>query len=92
METLGLQSVPGNTMGPSEIRAASGAMFVGLGVAALAISTPQAYLVMGIGWTFAALGRATSLALDGTSEIKWVFFAVEIVVGLALIFLNREAF
>ncbi|MEM8978212.1 MAG: DUF4345 family protein [Pseudomonadota bacterium] len=92
METLRLSPLEGTNMGMSEIRAASGALFVGLGVGALVISTPQAYLMMGIAWTFAALGRGTSLIFDGTSELKWVFFVVEIAVGLALIWKNRDAF
>lgn len=76
MDMLGTEAKNG-TMGLSEVRAASGAMFVGLGVGALLIGTPTAYAMMGIGWGFAALGRATSLALDGQSRTKWIFFLVE---------------
>ena len=91
METLKLSVQDGTNMGYSEIRAASGALFVGLGVGALVINTPTAYIMMGIAWGFAALGRATSLALDGQSELKWIFFMIEIVVALVLIALNARS-
>ncbi len=87
MDTLDLQKGPGN-MGPSEIRAASGALFVGLGVGALIIGGPVAYGMIGCAWTGAAVGRATSLALDGTSRKKWTFFGVEILVGLGALWVN----
>ncbi len=79
------------TMGMSEIRASAGALFVGMGVGALLIGTPVAYLMLGFCWLGAAIGRATSVALDGTNTKKTMFFAVEIAVGLAAIATNWQA-
>ncbi|MEM0936527.1 MAG: DUF4345 family protein [Pseudomonadota bacterium] len=77
------------TMGLSEMRAVSGALFVGLGAGALLLGSAEAYLMVGAAWTFAALGRLTSIVADGpASRTKWIFFAVEAVVGIALIALN----
>ena len=87
MEMLDLKKGEGN-MGPSEIRAASGALFVGLGLGAILIGTPVAYGMIGCAWTGAAVGRATSLMLDGTNSLKWKFFATEVVVGLGALWVN----
>lgn len=78
----------GSTMGLSEVRAASGALFVGLGVGALLIGDPVAYAMIGCAWGGGAVGRATSLALDGVTRPKLVFFAVEAVVGVLAIAIN----
>lgn len=88
--TLGaLDLTPGpSTMGPSEIRASVGALFVGMGIGALVIGTPAAFAMLGFCWMGAATGRATSLLLDGQTRKKWVFFAVEAGVGLPAIVLN----
>ncbi len=87
MEKVGLSDT-GSTMGTSEVRAASGALFVVAGLAAILIGTPVAYGMLGFVWLGGALGRATSLALDGTSTRKWGFFATEIGTGAALVILN----
>lgn len=87
LATLDLTAGPTN-MGPSEIRASAGALFVGMGVGALIIGTPAAYAMLGFCWAGAATGRATSLLLDGQTGKKWVFFAVEAAVGLPAIILN----
>ena len=70
----------GSTMGISEVRAASGALFVGLGVGALLLGTPAAYAMIAFAWGGGAVGRATSLALDGVTRPKITFFAVEALV------------
>lgn len=82
MDLLGLAPKAGSTMGASEMRAASGALFVGLGLGALLIGDPVAYAMIGCAWGGAAIGRLTSILLDGASRQKWTFFAVEIVVAL----------
>ena len=87
MDMLDLEQGDGN-MGPSEIRAASGALFVGLGIGAILIGGPVAYGMIGCAWTGAAIGRATSLIMDGTSSLKWKFFATEVVVGLGALWVN----
>ena len=76
------------TMGASEIRASVGALFVGMGVGALLLGTPEAYVMLGFCWCGAATGRLTSLVLDGTSQKKWIYFIVEAAVGIPAIFLN----
>lgn len=75
-------------MGPSEIRASAGALFVGLGLGALILGGPAAYAMVGFAWGFAGIGRLTSLVFDGYTPRKMVFFATEAVVGLVLIFGN----
>ena len=88
--TLGaLDLTPGETtMGPSEIRASVGALFVGMGIGALILGTPEAYVMLGFCWCGAAMGRLTSLVLDGTSQKKWIYFIVEAAVGIPAILLN----
>ena len=76
------------SMGPSEIRASAGALFVGLGVGALIIGTPVAFAMIGFAWGGAAVGRATSLILDGQSRKKWVYFWVEAVVAIGALWVN----
>ncbi len=78
----------GSTMGLSEIRAASGALFVMAGVGALILATPAAYAMIGFIWGGGALGRATSLVLDGRTRTKWVFFVSEVVVACVALGIN----
>ena len=90
MEVVDLR--PGTTpMGPSEIRAASGALFVGLGLGALLIGGPVAYGMVGCAWGGAAVGRATSLVLDGQTPKKWGFFATEALVAALALGLNLSS-
>ena len=89
MRQLDLQPAGTSTMGPSEMRAASGALFVGLGLGALLIGNPTAYAMIGCAWGGAAIGRLTSILLDGASRPKWIFFAVEIAVGIVAIVINH---
>lgn len=79
----------GSALGLSEIRAASGALFVGLGLAALLLRDPLVFVVVGAAYAGAALGRATSIALDGSgSTTSWTFLAVEIAFAAWLILAN----
>jgi hypothetical protein len=78
----------GSTMGMSEIRAASGALFVGLGLGALVLATPLAHAMVGFAWGGAAVGRLTSINADGPTRQKTTFFAVEIAVAATLLGLN----
>ncbi len=79
----------GTTMGLSEIRAASGALFVGIGLGALFLATPLAFAMLGFAWAGAALGRLTSIMADGISTSRKItFFAVEAVVAGALLAAN----
>ncbi len=76
------------TMGMSEVRASVGCLFVGMGIGALILGTPTAYVMLGFCWAGAAIGRLTSLVLDGPSQKKWIYFLVELGVGLPAIWLN----
>ena len=79
----------GTTMGVSEIRAASGALFVGLGLGAILLATPLAYAMVGFAWAGAAIGRVTSLVLDeAPTRQTRIFAAVEITVAAALLAIN----
>lgn len=87
MEVVDLH--PGDSpMGFGEVRAASGALFVGLGLGALFLGTPLAYAMIGFAWGGAAIGRLTSLVLDGQTPKKWGFFACEVVVAVLALGLN----
>ena len=77
-----------STMGMSEIRAASGALFVGLGIGAIFLGTPLAYAMVGFAWGGAAVGRLTSILADGPTRTKTTFFAVEVAVAGLLLALN----
>ena len=74
--------------GLSEVRAASGALFVVAGVGAILIGFPAAYAMLGFVWGGGALGRATSLLLDGRTTRKWGFFGTEIVFAVLLLGIN----
>lgn len=87
MKAVSLQDT-GTTMGKSEVRAASGALFVVAGLGAILLGGPVAYAMLGCIWLGGALGRATSLVLDGTSTRKWGFFGTEIVFGVVLVAMN----
>ena len=88
--TMGaLDLTPGDTtMGASEIRASVGCLFVGLGVGALVLGTPVAYVMLGFAWGGAALGRITSIVFDGASQKKWIYFIVEAGVAIPAIGFN----
>jgi hypothetical protein len=88
--TMGALDLKGGdtTMGMSEVRASAGALFVGMGIGAIWLGTPEAYLMLGFCWAGAAMGRLTSLVMDGATRQKWTYFAVEAVVGVAAIVLN----
>lgn len=90
METVDLRD-GGSTMGRSEVRAASGALFVLAGLGALWLNTPAAYAMIGFIWAGGAVGRATSLMLDGQTRLKWIFFASEVTVALLALGLNLGA-
>ncbi len=88
MNLLELAST-GSSMGMSEIRAVSGALFVGLGLGAIILGTPLAYAMIGFAWGGAAVGRLTSILADGAAtRQKITFFAVEAVVAGTLLAIN----
>lgn len=78
----------GSTMGKSEVRAASGALFVMAGLGALLLWTPASFAMIGFIWGGGALGRATSLAIDGRTRLKWIFFGSELAVAVIALWIN----
>ena len=76
------------TMGMSEVRASVGCLFVGMGIGALLLGTSDSYALLGFCWCGAALGRLTSILLDGRSQKKWIYFWVEAAVGVPAVALN----
>jgi hypothetical protein len=80
-----------STMGLSEVRAASGALFVGLGLGAIWLGTPTAYAMMGMAWGGAAVGRLTSILVDGATTQKLTFFAVEAAFTVIVLWINLRA-
>ena len=88
MDVLDLRT-DGSTMGVSEIRAASGALFIGLGIGAIILGTPLAFAMVGFAWGGAAVGRLTSILADGEASLrKWGFFVTEVVVAVTLLGVN----
>lgn len=78
-----------STMGVSEIRAASGALFVGLGLGAIFLNDPVAYAMVGFAWGGAAVGRITSILTDEQpTQRTWGFFATEVAVAGTLLAIN----
>ncbi|WP_299280847.1 DUF4345 family protein [uncultured Tateyamaria sp.] len=87
MDTVDLKD-GGSTMGRSEVRAASGALFVVAGIGALILHTPAAFATIGFIWAGGGLGRLTSLILDGQTRLKWIFFASEVAVAAVALAIN----
>lgn len=87
MKAVGLSDT-GSTMGKSDVRAASGALFMVAGLGAILMGGPVAYAMLGCIWLGSALGRATSLVFDGTTTRKWGFFVTEAVFGVMLVAMN----
>jgi len=88
MQILDMAPV-GSTMGLSEIRAASGALFIGLGVGALLLGTPIGFAMVGFAWAGAAIGRLTSILADGYQNTRKItFFVVEASVAGVLLAIN----
>lgn len=88
MGVLGLSDNSPAAMGTSEIRAASGALFVVVGLGALVMDTPAGFAMIGFVWLGGALGRVTSGILDGWSTRKLGFFVTELVVGVGALAVN----
>ena len=82
----------GSSMGLSEVRAASGGVFVITGIAALLIATPAAFLMAGLVWGGGASGRLLSLIFDGQTSKKIWYFLIELAVCIAAIWANWSVF
>ncbi len=81
MQQLDIQSGPSN-MAYTEVSAVSGCLFVGMGLGAIMINEPLAWVILGLAYGGAAIGRVTSIFRDNAaSRQSWTFFGVE--AGLA---------
>ena len=88
MKQLGLKT-DGSNMGYSEIRAANGALFVGVGAGALFLSTPAAFVMVGFLYVGAALGRITGIIFDNAGSRKsWSYFGAEALLAGYLLIAN----
>jgi hypothetical protein len=93
MDYLGLASSDPSHHGKSEVRAASGALWVGASIGALVIFTPTAFLMLGFVYLGAAVGRITSIIIDHARTTRtWVFFGFEAVFAALLILFNLNGF
>ena len=80
----GLQANGGR--GVTEIRTVLGALFIGLGAAALFINLPATYLMLGITYLAMAVVRGISMFVDGSVVSSNVIsFFVELIFGILLI-------
>ena len=78
-----------STMGLSEMRASVGGLFVVAGLAAIWLSEPLAYAMIGFAFAGAALGRVLSLVFDAPPLRKvLVFGGIEAALALWMIAAN----
>jgi hypothetical protein len=72
--------------GVTEIRAVLGALFVGLGAAALYFNIPETYQMLGVNYLFMALVRGISMFVDGSVVSSNVIsVVVELAFGVILV-------
>jgi hypothetical protein len=88
MQQLDMQAGPTN-MAYTEVSAASGCLFVGLGLGAMILDQPLAWVVVGLAYAGAATGRVTSIFRDNAaSRQSWTFFGSEAALAAWLILAN----
>ena len=88
MDVLDMRAGPTN-MAYTEVSAASGCLFVGLGLGAILINDPLAWVVVGLAYAGAALGRITSILRDKAwSRQSLTFFCCEAGLAAWLILAN----
>lgn len=91
MSVLDMKAGPSN-MAYTEVSAASGCLFVGLGLGALVIDQPLAWIVVGLAYAGAATGRITSIIRDNAaSRQSWAFFGSEAALAAWLVLANAPA-
>ena len=72
--------------GITEIRTVLGALFVGLGAAALYFNQPETYQMLGIMYLVMALVRAVSIFVDDSAvPSNIISVAVEVAIGIILV-------
>lgn len=88
MQQLDIIAGPSN-MAYTEVSAVSGCLFVGLGVGTIYLNEPLGWLVMGIVYAGAAVGRVTAIIRDNAgSRQSWTFFGSEAALASWLILAN----
>jgi hypothetical protein len=88
MQQLDMVAGPTN-MAYTEISAVSGCLFVGLGLGAIYLNEPLGWVVVGIAYAGAAVGRVTAIFRDNAaSRQAWTFFASEAALASWLILAN----
>jgi hypothetical protein len=70
----------------SEIRSVMGGVFLGLGIAAFVLNTPQVYQMLGIGYAAIALVRGISIVVDRAAvQSNIISLITEIILAVILI-------
>jgi len=88
MAVLDMRAGPSN-MAYTEVSAASGCLFVGLGASALILNEPLGWMVVGFAYAGAAIGRITSIFRDNAASRKsWTFFGCEAALAGWLVLAN----
>ncbi|MCS6626837.1 DUF4345 family protein [Roseibacterium beibuensis] len=88
MEQLDMVAGPTH-MAYTEVSAVSGALFVGMGLGAMILNEPLGWVVMGLAYGGAAVGRVTSIFRDNAaSRQSWTFFGAEAALASWLILAN----
>ncbi|MDG4648954.1 DUF4345 domain-containing protein [Roseibacterium sp. SDUM158017] len=88
MQQLDMVAGPSH-MAYTEISAVSGCLFVALGLGAMVLNEPMGWVVMGIAYAGAAVGRVTSIFRDNAgSRQAWTFFGSEAALASWLLIAN----
>lgn len=88
MQQLDIQAGPTN-MAYTEVSAVSGCLFVGMGLGAMVLNDPLAWVVLGLAYGGAAVGRVTSILRDdAASRQSWTFFGCEAALASWLVIAN----
>jgi len=88
MQFLDMRAGPSN-MAYTEVSAVSGCLFVGLGLGAMVLNEPLAWVVLGLAYSGAAVGRLTSILRDNAATRQsWTFFGCEAVLAAWLVLAN----
>jgi hypothetical protein len=88
MQQLDMVAGPTN-MAYTEVSAVSGCLFVGLGLGAIYLNEPLGWVVVGIAYAGAAVGRVTAIFRDkACSRQAWTFFASEAALASWLLLAN----
>lgn len=92
MAYIGAKATDDTGLAKSEVRAASGGIWVASGIGALIIFTPIAFVMLAAVWGGAAVGRGMAVVIDKANTGKpLIFFIVEVVFAVLLLAINLPA-